>query len=258
MKSAIEHELTWAYYRMRRHPEHPVRRDITQQFPPTELGGVTFWQDLRPPFIVKKVRAADEGQKSLENLIHPDGELYNVTYDVGLEYTGERKFDTQPGSSTFDTKVHGIAQVRFSHNFPGKREFHLLSWGKPTCVRSPGQAGELEAAEDGKKEIEVVDPRVWNPLGVELALRPNSDKLARVTSEMRSMEAKQKAMADRPLKMSTMKSRLLGPHEGLQVAMMGKKGVVTSTKPSTRSQEKVKLRHNRIYTSCGGFLKYAG
>jgi len=254
VKGALSHELTWAYYRMKRHPEHPVRKDITQQFPPWELQGVNFWQDLRPPFVVKKVRRVDESDSGLKGLHHPDGDLHLVSYDCGLDYAGERKFDTMPGSSTFDSKIHGIAKVRFGNLFPSKRNFHFVSWGTPVVCRSPGQAGEAEARDKEKmQEVpDVVDARVWNPLATELAVRPDSLKLARVHSEIRSMHARSKASGPKPLQLSKQETMLLGPHVSMQLQ------APQSPQPRAERDGNVKLRHHRIATSAAGFLKYAG
>jgi hypothetical protein len=254
VKGALSHELTWAYYRMKRHPEHPVRKDITQQFPPWELQGVNFWQDLRPPFVVKKVVRLDEGDSGLKGLHHPDGDLHLVSYDCGIDYVGERKFDTMPGSSTFDSKIHGVAKVRFGNLFPSKRNFHFVSWGSPVCVRSPGQAGEAEARDKSKMpEVpDIVDARVWNPLAAELAVRPDSQKLAKVHSEIKSMHARSKASGPKPLQPSKQKTVLLGPHVPMQLQ--------ASLSPQRRAEKDgdVKIRHHRIATSAAGFLKYAG
>lgn len=250
VKGALSHELTWAYYRMKRHPEHPVRKDITQQFPPSELQGVNFWQDLRPPFVAKKVRRVDEGDSGLKGLHHPDGDLHLVSYECGLDYAGERKFDTMPGSSTFDSKIYGVAKVCFGNHFPSKRNFHFVSWGSPLCVRSPGQAGEAEARENSKMpEVpDIVDARTWNPLAAELAIRPGSDKLARVHSEIRNMHARSKASGPKPLQLSSQKSALLGPHGAVPLEASRR------AEPNSNA----KIRHHRIATSAAGFLKYAG
>lgn len=261
VKSAIEHELTWAYYRMRRHPEHPVRKDISQQFPPTEMQGVSFWQDLRPPFVVRKVHLAKQGTEDLKNLHHPDGDLYHVTYECGLDYVGERKFDTMPGSSSFDNKVHGVAAVRFSNHFPTKRQFRFLSWGRPVCVRSPGQAGEAEAHEE--REVAVVDSKIWNPLAKELGERADSDRMNRVHSEVRSMHRKSLASGPAPLEQTNEKRAIMGTHTGLQAFLKAKtQDIAKSSRQigldTLPHEKKIKMREHRICTSAGGFLKYHG
>lgn len=69
MHSVIEHELTWAYYSMRRHAEHPLRKEVGDTLPNTAVNEnmrfgkknrFQFWIDLRPPFQCSEV---EEGRR---------------------------------------------------------------------------------------------------------------------------------------------------------------------------------------------------
>jgi len=182
-KGLIEHELTWAYYRMRRHEQHPQRKAVGEYLQkeglPEEMrfgrhAMFQFWRDLRPPFSVLEFKridhgtaeqlqaeAADEvasqGEAEVGDGQHPDGELYSVTYECPIEYVAERLMDDKKGASTFDNKVKGVAKVRIPNSFPQQRRcIHIKSWGQPTL--NPPEDWDLAAGRPRRSERKAAVP----------------------------------------------------------------------------------------------------
>merc|ERR1712100_368629 len=139
-----------AYYHMKRHLKHPLRGEVGD--PHLESKNVInemrsgannrfqFWRDLRPPFEVKKVKRVDD----LTDTRHPDGQLYEVTYLCPIDYESERMWGTDQGGSTFENKIHGVAEVRIPDRFPEKRPMNIVSWGHPELNWVPGPEDEID------------------------------------------------------------------------------------------------------------------
>lgn len=128
IRDTVGHDLTWAYYRMKRHPNHPLRTEVDDKCRSgvPRMGQFQFWTDLRPPFYVIEVRRDAE-----RSSVRPHGEICHVVYACGIEYSAERTSFKSSLNGTFDSKVHGVATVCFPEGFPQHGKMEILSWGKP-------------------------------------------------------------------------------------------------------------------------------
>jgi len=252
VKGVIEHELTWAYYRMKRHAEHPLRKAVGEQ---VGIGAtaIQFWRDLKPPFRVVEVRRHEAAEA------HPDGVLYGVTYMCGLDYDTERQSNMKSDAGTFSNVVSGIAVVRMPNVYPVKRPLQILSWGTPVKGGSPEPLDGFAAMKE-----DFVNPDVWMPIADELGLRPNEPRLA----ECR--EATRRAVKRGGVQVPPLQQLLLGPHSSLpklarcESMRLGRhqtvdpSGIHNLERGITPHGSKLPTRNHRISTSSVGFLKYSG
>lgn len=257
----LEHELTWAYYRMRRHAKHPLRQEVGDpHLPPDKVvekmrygseNKFQFWRDLKPPFIISSAtRQTDEPDAGH----HPDGDLFLINYHCGIDYVSERLWNAGSDGGTFDNKIHGVAKVRIPDGYPvcGK-PMTILSWGNPSLVFSPP-----EEKEEGLPSI--VDPNKWMPIADELGQRADSTRFAACR------EATRKAVTRRSVEVPALQKLLLGPHSSLARAFE-KDDPSISRSPSRGPQPNgtegaspspKKKRQHRIFTAAAGFVRYVG
>jgi len=262
---ALEHELTWTYYRMRRHVGHPERKKVGDPHMPPECvvekmrcgtkNQFNFWRDLRPPFHVSHVRRDTEEPDAG---LHPDGDLFHVTYQCGIDYVGERLWNEKSDGGTFDNLIYGRATIRVADSYPQGKGLTVVSWGRPSLFWNRIE----EFDENGVPIQDFVDPDKWMPISDELKLRADMPRFAACR------EATRKANSRRPIEMAPMQSLLLGPHASLpriaattdKVAFnkaaspMKTDGGVEGATPSPIK----KKRQHRIFTAAGGFVRYAG
>jgi hypothetical protein len=271
---ALEHELTWCYYRMRRHNFHPERQYVGDpQLPPDSVvekmrsgfaNQFSFWRDLRPPFHVTKVRR-DSGDK--DGTAHANGELFHVTYQCGVDYVSERLWNEKGDAGTFDNMVHGTALMRIPEVWPRESgsTITMISWGKPSLNWAP----EEKYDEDGRPiegNAQFVDPDMWMPISQELGLRAMMPRFAACRQSTRKAH---KEMRNK-IEVANDQALLLGPHASLprlaaaagthQATAAGSPGKVDTSaegaSPSPPSSKK--KRQHRIFTSAAGFVRYAG
>lgn len=288
---AVEHELTWCYYRMKRHALHPERKSVGDPHLPKEdvvekmRSGTAhqfqFWRDLRPPFhVVGMRRDTDEPNAGF----HPDGDLFHVSYQCGIDYVGERLWNEKSNAGTFDNLIHGVATIRIPEGYPQNRQITIITWGHPSLNYTP----EEQFDEDGlPMERACIDPNEWMPIADELGQMPNLKRFAACRMATR------KANKHRPAEVAPMQALLLGPHATLpqlarrasvscplaavdqqmkamtsptgsspKKAMTSPMGssptkVGTSAEGMTPSPQRKKRSH-RIFTSAAGFVCYAG
>jgi len=266
---ALEHEFAWCYYRMRRHAMHPDRKEVgdpalphsqvVQKMRFGKANQFQFWRDLRPPFLISDVRRdPEEPQAGL----HPNGDLFHVTYACGIDYVGERLWNLKSEAGTFDNLIHGVATVRIPDGYPQQRSITMISWGKPRLNFTPEERFDEEGI---PLESGCVDPNDWMPISDELGLSPNLPRFAACR------EATRKANSRRPVEVAPVQALLLGPHASLPRLAKGmdqkdaeqrraslspvKAGAaVVGTTPSPQRRK----RQHRIFTAAAGFVRYAG
>mmetsp|Transcript_27253 Transcript_27253/g.78403 ORF Transcript_27253/g.78403 Transcript_27253/m.78403 type:complete len:381 (+) Transcript_27253:161-1303(+) len=267
LRGVVEHELTWSYYRMRKHEKHPQRQEVGELLPQESLNEKMrfgrgsqfhFWRDLRPPFYVLDMKRVDDGSRAAADvpaasMSHPDGELYNIRYECAIEYFAERLMDTNGNNGTFNNKVRGVAQVRIPNGFPQKRPIHIVTWGRPT-LNPP----DMET-EDAKKP-KAVDPGTWNPIAHELGLPPSADRLAkcRTVSQETTARVEHKKKI---VKVPELQRLLLGPHASLpRLAKMQAtvSSNATASSPELAARPPPRVRKHTIFTPAVGFVSYAG
>lgn len=261
--SALAHELTWCYYRMRRHALHPERKEVGDPAMPPEAviekmrsgtaNQFQFWRDLKPPFYVSAIR-----RDPTEPGTNPDGDLFHVTYQCGIDYVGERLWNEKSEGGTFDNMIHGVAQIRIPDGYPAQRQIYIMSWGKPSL-----NWVQEEPADGLPPEGSFVNPDIWMPISDELSLSPNMARFAACR------DATRKAHRRRPVEVAPLQALLLGPHASLprlaanadvRDSAMGSSPTNragTSAEGATPSPQKKKRQH-RIYTAAAGFVRYAG
>jgi len=260
-KGLLEHELTWAYYRMRRHVQHPVRKQMGQSASEADAtedmrfgtgNGFDFWRDLRPPFYVLKVQRKNGDDNVLQP--HADGELYKVTYECGIEYGSEHTLDAKGEGGYYDNRIHGDALVRFSNSFPQKRPLHIVSWGKPVLNWSP-------SAEENENPPSV-DPEVWMPIAEELGIRADAPSMETCRALTRAATSKKQAKDRRGVEVPELERLLLGPHASLprlaaatQNLVRGGGVVASGASPGKQGARK---RSHTVFTPAAGFVRYAG
>lgn len=269
-RSGLEHELTWAYYRMRRHEQHPQRQAVGECLANEELPEkmrfgkqslFRFWHDLRPPFQVLQAKRVDDGL-SLDvpaaAVNHPDGELYNVTYACPIEYIAERVMDDKTANSTFDNKVIGVAQVRIPNGFPSKRPLHIVSWGQPTL----NPPADLEF---GLKP-RAVEPEQWMPTACDVGVASNGDRATKAVKESKASAIRSNAQK-KIVKVPELQRLLLGPHASLprlakMAAAQSKIDAVDAETPAAATAAggvaPTRLRRHTVFTPAVGFVTYAG
>jgi len=251
-KGVLEHEITWAYYRMRRHAEHPLRKNVGDpHLPQTDVvscmrsganNGFEFWRDLRPPFHVLTVKARDDASTG-----HPDGKLFDVTFLCGIDYSAERAWNVKSEAGTFDNKIHSVASVRIPDKFPGQRPLTIVSWGRPILNWRPDDDVEVTTC---------VPPELWMPIADELGKRPNSKSLAACR------EASKRAIPKKGIQVPPLQKLLLGPHASLP--NLAKVELTRNPKHNEEQERgvtyggKPAVRNHRIYTACAGFVRYSG
>jgi hypothetical protein len=275
MHSVIEHELTWAYYRMRRHAEHPLRKEVGDTLPNAAVNEnlrfgrknrFQFWIDLRPPFSVLKVKKADEmpmlGSSATMAVPHPDGDLYKVTYQCGIEYSAERMAHGGE-NGTFGNKITGVALIRLSNNFPRKRPLRIISWGQPQL-----KGDEPADDDEDDKKATGVDPSKFLPIGDELGKRPDDPSMAacrNVSRELTMKMAKRRAQVEVP----ELQKLLLGPHASLPRLAQCERAARSQTSlaaedrnpllsPQQSMAKPAARRQHTIWTQAAGFIRYAG
>mmetsp|Transcript_96993 Transcript_96993/g.278713 ORF Transcript_96993/g.278713 Transcript_96993/m.278713 type:complete len:394 (+) Transcript_96993:78-1259(+) len=273
VRGVLEHELTWSYYRMRRHEKHPQRLAVGEKLPQEALAEkmrfglgsqFQFWRDLRPPFTVQQVRRVDTGKASfvdLSSTSHPDGELYFIHYDCAIEYAAERLMDVMSDAGTFNNRIHGVAEVRIPNSFPQKRPLHILSWGKPTLIPP-----------DSVDEAKTLPPEQNMPIATLLGVSPTCDRMQNCLKAYR--EAKHRTDArKKQVKVPELQRLLLGPHASLpRLAKMEEAQALEQSSSSLRDrpgsspalgasdlgESTKKNRQHRMCTSAVGFVSYNG
>lgn len=254
MRGCLEHELTWAYYRMQRHPDHPLRKEVGDPYlPQTDVAAemrsgigskFMFWRDLKPPFIVAECQEADDCHPA-----HPDGRLWNVTYLCGIDYVAERMWGLKQDGGTFDNKITGIAKIRIPDNYPKRRPIHIVSWGHPSLNRReiPDEDGAIK---------HMIDPNIWMPIADELGIRADAPRLAACR------EASRRAVPRKGVEVPPMQKLLLGTHPSLPKLAGVEKNRDHNAHPDVERGcsfgAKPKKRQHRIFTSAGGFVRYSG
>lgn len=287
-RGLLEHELTWAYYRMRRHESHPQRKAVGEfldkELLPEKMrfgrnGNFQFWRDLRPPFSVMDFRrvdadeandldkaapnsdleeAATDGSTLVDFGPHPDGELYRVTYECPIEYVAERLMGDKKDASTFDNKVKGIALVRIPINFPGKgRCLHIQSWGQPTL--NPPENWDLATNNTKSKRSERAPPAISATTHAERGLG------LWVTKEIEKSGTMRKDMKKKLVKVPPLERIQFGRSASLPRLSKQHTGVITpdviagdGIAKAEAVEEPKRARQRRIFTAAAGFVSYAG
>jgi len=265
----IAHQFNFAYYRMKRHSTHPERKKVGDPaLPPQNVVGpmrsgknnqFQFWRDLRPPFSIIEVRrVADEPHAGA----HPDGDLHEVVYECGIDYTCERLWNTKSVSGTFDNRVHSTAQVRIPDCFPKERPISILSWGEPKLNWSPAD----DSDNDGNLLRPLtIDPSKWMPIADELQQRADLPRFAGCRA------ATKRADSRRGIQVKPLQKLLLGPHTSL-AKLAACDQTLTNASPAameaaamkhleetgTFPPKKIRPRQHCIFTAAAGFVKYAG
>lgn len=218
-----------------------------------------FWRDLRPPFNINEVRHIGE-----ENEVsrHPEGDLHEVTIECGIDYSGERLWNTKSVNGTFDNTIHTVAMVRIPDGYPRQRPLTILNWGKPHLNWSPTD----DRDEDGNPLRPVLlDPSKWMPISDEIGQRADLPRFARCR------EATRRADSKHGLRTKPLQKLLLAPHPPSLIKManigLDTTNMSTSerqaaaqrlTEESGKTPKKVKIKERKIFTACGGFVRYAG
>jgi len=267
----LERELTWSYYRTCRHALHPHREPVGDPHMPNECvveqmrGGYQFkfqfWRDLKPPFMVNSVKRDEEDACTK----HPDGDLYYVSYACGIDYVGERLWNTSGEGGTFENKIKGVATVRIPDGFPAQRHIVIENWGRPT-LNGDSQT-DPKGAPMGASYI---DPNKWMPISQELGLRSDMARFGKCRHATHQAHAGEKAR--RSAEVDPLQKLLLGPHATLpQLAATNGKNLPSTPKKSASkgspskgssvegaTPSPKKKREHRIFTAAAGFIRYNG
>jgi len=268
-KSDLGHELTVAYHRTRRHYMHPHRAEVGDPILPAANvvekmrsgrgNQFEFWRDLRPPFDIQEVRHLGEEDEVNR---HPEGDLHEVTIACPIEYQGERLWNTKSVNGTFDNKVHSVVMVRIPDGYPRQRPLTILNWGKPHLNWSPTD----DRDEDGKPLRPVlIDPSKWMPISDELKQRADLTRFARCRDATRRADSKH-GLQTKPLQ-----KLLLAPHPPSLIKManigldknnmsdVDRQAAARRLMEETgETPKKVKVKERKLFTACGGFVRYAG
>jgi len=254
MKGVLAHEMTWAYYRMQKHKEHPLRAEVGDpNLPPTAVNsqmrsGVgsmfQFWRDLRPPFHIISCEAMDDPQASKEK-----GRLHAVTYLCSIDYSSERLWGLKSEAGTFDNKCYGVAQVRIPDQFPKQRPLQIASWGVPSLNGPPDYNEDSPSVP--------VDPMKCNPLADLLGKRADDPSLAACR------EAMKKAIPKKGANVPPMQRLLLAAHGNLNdFAKVENARNHLQTEDEVRGVLKMgikaKARQHKVFTAAAGFVQYSG
>lgn len=259
----MEHELTWTYYHMKRHEGHPLRLEVGETLPiksmppPMRLSkcaAFRFWTDLRPPFKVVNIERVPEDRLEKD----ADGELFQVSYQCGIDYCSERAFVL---TSTFDNVCRGVATMRIPDDYPRRRPV-FLSWGRP-ALAMPEERKQTSAKAAG------VSPAHWMPIAGELNLPANHPRLGKCREAARRAADKK-----RGLEVSPLQKMLLGPHMSLPKLVQQEEAAANlallsrGESPLLGSAEeggspgvatrRARKREHRIYTAAAGFVRYSG
>lgn len=145
MLDCLAHEMSWIYYDLRRHKDHPTRKAVGEHGKNGEImpgyrassvaNSFNFWRDCRPPFQVMDLCLA-EGLEASSSRLHRDGQLYVATYKCGLDYQSEHSWNdtNSTAAGVYDNYVTGMATVRVPPGYPRSsrgRRLIVESWGKP-------------------------------------------------------------------------------------------------------------------------------
>merc|ERR1712187_559954 len=167
---------------------------------------------------------------------HPDGELYKVTYQCGIEYAMER-IANGGANGTFSNKVTGVAHIRIHDAFPRKRPMHIISWGQPQLNWDPG-----EDEEDGNAGG--VDPAKWMPIGNAIGKRPDDPSMAACRTATQEL-TKKLTKARRNVEVPEIQKLLLGPHASLpRLAQVER--AAHSSPPATGPAEGVASQQQKV------------
>lgn len=263
----LEHELTWNYYRMSRHTLHPERESVGDPHMPNECvvsemrcgkeKQFQFFRDLRPPFRVNSIKRDQEDSADK----HPDGDLFYVSYQCGIDYVGERLWNEKCLASTFDNMISGTASVRIPDGYPKQQGIKILNWGRPTLTPDEQKGQKGIATGDT-----FINPNTWMPISAELSQRSSEPRFAKCREATRQAHAGIRAR--RPLEVDPVQKLLLGTHTTLPrlaAAHHAKEGTNVSSpsaaqgvsvEGATPSQKK--KRQHCIFTAAAGFVRYAG
>lgn len=256
VRGALEYELTWIYYRIRRQREHPLRNTVTHP----RVNGVQldFWEVCKPPFSVSSAARVSESDAGTR-----DGVLHKVQYEVGVDYETERKGESSSEGGTFDNKMSGVAEVRLLPGFPKERPAVVVSWGEPTMFKRP------EIVETTKG----VDPETWNPLAQMLGIRPDDPRMRSSNEAAKRLSA---VRTNGQINVPPMRKALLGPHPSLpqlarceQAIMEQHLALLNIQEAAERTRKDAstagaqagstkKLRKHKVFTPACGFLEYHG
>lgn len=258
----LEHHLTWAWYRMKRHDQHPGRTSVGDPYLPLDCvvepmrsgsgNRFSFWRDLKPPFSVNAVKRCP---KELEDMTkHPDGDLYFVSYNCAIDYVSERLWGENTDAGTFDKKISGIAKIRIPEGFPTRNRDLVLveDWGRP---RLNGVLSDMVDGDGSPMTEKYVDPDKWMPISEFLELRPGMPRFAacrEATHQAHRREDKRKEGDVLP-----MQKMLLGVHATLPKLAASANASCESTNVASGASPKKKRQH-RIFTSAAGFVSYTG
>lgn len=266
--NVLEHELTWAYYRMRRHHAHPHRAEVGDpSLPPEHVveamrhgkgNQFNFWRDIRPPFNVAAVKRLHEEASAGQ---HPDGDLFEVIFQCGIDYVSERLWGLKSDGGTFNNRITSSARVRIPDGFPRKRPITIVSWGSPQLNWQPSN----ETDDEGNASRPSIDPAKWMPISDELQQRADLPRFAGCR------EATKRADSRKGFEVSPVQKLLLGPHASLPKLAacdkdLGNLSATSREAAAARLVEeglpvpppKVKPRQHRIFTAAAGFVHYAG
>lgn len=276
-QSVLEHELTWAWYRMCRHAKHPQRDAVGDPHLPHDQvvnkmshgtkNMFCFWRDLKPPFQVIEVRRLHNEPEAGQ---HVDGDMFEVEYQCAIDYVSERLWNEKSDAGTFDNRIHSTALIRIPNGFPKRRPISLISWGKPSLNWIPPDDRD-ELVDAPKPRI---DPGVWMPIADELGCRAKDPRFAKIRRAVTNCKSHHE------IKVNPLEKLMLGPHASL--ARLAKCTESVAGAPGTDSGEmaisdlrrppqafkppaptdsavqKKKMRHHRVFTAAAGFVKYAG
>ncbi|CAK9112523.1 unnamed protein product [Durusdinium trenchii] len=268
MKGMLEHLISWTYYHIQRDEDHPQRKEVGEFLDPKNLpvalrsgaARFRFWRDLRPPFqVVQVTRSSDALGKwrdvdQQDTKLHPDGELFYVTYVCPLAHHVERAWNLKSDAGTFDNKVHGIASVRIPLDYPEKSRCIITSWGSPVVNWNPN--------DDKDPVVEhpsAVDPMHWMPIADELQERPTIKRFAACRQETRIASRRADEKRKRGIEVPEMTRVLLSSNPSLpRLAAAEQRLVDAANKPGSSSPTKRQLRKHCVFTSSSGFVHYAG
>jgi len=258
----LEHELTFAYYRTRRHQMHPHRKEVGDPTLPSDSvvaemrsgrhNQFHFWRDLRPPFSIAQVRRLGEEEEASR---HPEGDLHEVTVQCPIDFKGERLWNTKSVNGTFDNLVHTVAMVRIPDGYPRQRPITIVNWGQPNLNWTPKD----DRDEDGNPLRPVtLDPSKWMPISQELQQRADMPRFARCRDATRRADSKH-GLQTKPLQKlllaphssSLIKMASIGPDKNLAAAQRLMDG-------GDAPPKKVRSKQRMLCTSCAGFVRYAG
>lgn len=265
VRSALEHELTWMYYRIRRQRDHPLRNSVTH--PKANGVPLDFWDLCKPPFTVSSAsRVSEAGAGSIT------GAVYRVQYECGVDYVTERVGLAENSSEggTFDNKICGVAEVRLLPGFPKERPITVLTWGAPSMF-----AGNAEPLGPSR----AVSPDAWNPLAEMLGIRADDPRMKSVNEAAKRLGT---ARRGDDFDVAPMRKALLGPHPSLPLlarceqerdlqqgvqpllpaarrdSAAAARNVRGANAGERQAGSTKKMRKHRVFTAACGFLEYNG